>query len=130
MKAQELFEKSYFDIGKLAEEQDITSAMDRAAILALNDLMFENADLGLGYTVSSSSADEITTPNWSWRWMRYALAAELFDQYGVIESSDSIRTKRDDAYRSVIAATINPNYVYDDGAVTTEQQNLIVTEGA
>ena len=128
MKAQTLFEQAYFDIGKLASEQSITAAMGNDAIDSLNNFMYEHAHLGLGYTEIETSGDDITTPNWSWRWLRYSLALELYDQYESTASQSKIELKRQKAYRTVLSAVIDPRRVYDDGAIISEQQTLIVTE--
>ena len=153
MKAEKLFKKAYFSISKNAANQPLTTDKSEAAVDALNDLMYEYADLGLGYTIITSDGDDITTPNWSWRWMRYLLALELAEEFGTLANYNTLEAKRREAYSSVLAATIDipppeltsnvpkgsgntgfddvwsrDYYTETDEGVLTEQNDIIVTE--
>lgn len=153
MKARELIDQAYFNIGKLASEQPVKPAEDLAAIRKLNNIMYSKADLGLGYTIVSTAGDDITTPNYSWRWMEYALSVDLHPQFGTQDIDFSLlKSLREEAYSDLLDAIVDipppeltgnvplgsgntgfneygPEfYTETDDGVLTEQNSIIVTE--
>lgn len=154
MKAQELFENAYFEIGRLAGEQPLQPNESQAAIRKINALMYEYSHLNLGYTEITSGGDDVTTPSWSWNWLTLRLSIALSAQFGRLESYDVVKAEEKDAYNTVLSSAIripppqlngnvpygsgNRNSVWcqpkyysesDDG-ILSEQNQTIVTEDA
>lgn len=99
--ASTLIRDAYLDIGKGASQQSIKPHMTEAAITALNDLMYE-CIYSLGYTEIVSASDEITTPAYTWRWMRKALAVDLAPEFGILESYALLERQKADAWAKVL----------------------------
>ena len=105
MKAGELISQTFLLIGKVDAEQPIDGPEYKTAIFKLNNIMFSKAHLGLNYSEVIDSNDDITSPNWSWRWMTAALAKDLAPEFGRLESYAYIDEQERDGYRTVLLAT-------------------------
>lgn len=101
MKASSLINQAFSDIGKKANENPISGQEMQDAIDALNLMMYSYSRSGLGYTEVTSSSDDITTPAYSWLWMRKKLAQLLAPEYGRLESYVFLDTQEKDAYAAV-----------------------------
>lgn len=101
MKASSLINQAFSDIGKKANENPISGQEMQDAIDALNLMMYSYDRLGLGHTEVTSSSDDITTPAYSWLWMRKKLAQLLAPEYGRLESYVFLDTQEKDAYAAI-----------------------------
>ena len=152
MNAEELFRRSYQLIGKGAAEQPISGDMAATAIQYLNDLMYSKDHMGMGYTEVTTGTDPITTPAYTWKWMRVALALELAPEFGVVENTMMLEQQKKEAWSTVllslqrisaptIAGTVpvgsgnrrpgcydSPYYSESDDGVLTETNQEIAVE--
>lgn len=101
MKASSLINQAFSDIGKKANENPISGQEMQDAIDALNLMMYSYDRLGLGHTEVTSSSDDITTPAYSWLWMRKKLAQLLAPEYGRLESYVFLDTQEKDAFAAI-----------------------------
>ena len=98
--ASTLIRDAYRDIGKGAAQQSIKPYMTDAAIVALNDLM-ASQPYNMGYTEITSGSDQITTPEYTWVWMRKALAIDLAPEFGVLESYPLLERQMQKAWSNI-----------------------------
>ncbi len=101
MKAGKLIEQAFSDIGKKANENPISGQEMQDAIDSLNLMMYSYDRLGLGHTEVTSSSDDLTTPAYSWLWMRKKLAQLLAPEYGRLESYVFLDTQEKDAFAAI-----------------------------
>jgi hypothetical protein len=90
MKAEVLIRDALTEIGQQSPLQSVRAEDMATGIRYLNRLMSSKAKLGLGYTIVTSSSDEITIPTWSESWAVLLLAKALIPQYPSVSDSDKI----------------------------------------
>ncbi len=90
MKAEVYVRDALQEIGQQAAEQAVEPDEMATAIRYFNRLMLGYAWLGLGYTIISSSSDEVTIPTFAQEWAVYALAKRLSVQFPSMTDSDKI----------------------------------------
>lgn len=143
MTAAELIRKAFLDIGKNDANQPIQAEDYDDAIEALNELIDSEPTIP-GYTVVTSSSDEITCPSYCFRWLRKALALDLAPQYGQLESYMPLEMQKESAYSVILRSLsrigppqLNSNVPYGSGNRTPgnrcrkyypESDNGILTE--
>lgn len=84
MNAGELITASFRKLAIRASESSLTEQEKTDALFELNNMMaqYETEGFHLAYTPVSSTSDEITTPEWSHRWMILSLAVLIAPEYG------------------------------------------------
>lgn len=103
MKAEELIRDSLQEIGVQAAEQPITSDVMQTGIRYLNRLMYSVDYLGLGYTVVSSSSDEVTIPPYAEEWAVFKLATRLASQFPPTDQLQVVMMNERDAWANLLS---------------------------
>jgi len=101
MLAGKLIEQAFSDIGKKASQNPLSGDEMQEAIDTLNLMMYSYDRLGLGHTEVTSSSTALTTPAYSWLWMRKKLAQLLAPEYGRLESYIFLDEQEKAAYSAI-----------------------------
>ncbi len=105
--ALDIINRSLSKIGVKSAGITLTDDEISDSISELNDMMTEldASGIKLGYTIISSSTDEITTPDWTWGAIRSNLAIRLAPEYGAA-ISQALVTQAIDGYNTILQRTV------------------------
>lgn len=90
MKAADAVRDALQEIGQQAAEQPVKPDEMATGIRYLNRLMFSYTKLGLGYTVITSSSQEVTIPIWAEWWTVLMLAKALMPQFPSVDMETKV----------------------------------------
>ena len=90
MKAADAVRDALQEIGQQAAEQPVKPDEMATGIRYLNRLMFSYTKLGLGYTVITSSSQEVTIPVWAEWWAVLMLAKALMPQFPSVDMETKV----------------------------------------
>lgn len=104
MKAETVVRDALQEIGQQAAEQPVKADEMATAIRYMNRFMFGFAYLGLGYTVVTSSSQEITIPDYAHEWLILGLAKRLIPSFPSVDDSTKadIRDNYNIAYNNLL----------------------------
>ncbi len=105
--ALDIIERSLSKIGVKRSGVSLTDDEISDSISELNDMMTELDASGtkLGYTIISSSSDEITTPDWTWGAMRSNLAIRLAPEFDAV-ITQALAVQASDGYNAILKRTV------------------------
>jgi hypothetical protein len=154
VQALELFRRSLQKIGRTASEQEITGDMGQTAIRYYNDLLASKSYYALGHTEIANTSDEITLNEYAIKWATNALALEMADEFGALESYGTISDKAEEGWSTVLiyVSRIGPPQLHgntpygsgnktpgnwtgnfypetDDGILTEANAEIVVEDG-
>lgn len=115
MIAEEAIRDALQELGQQAAEQPIQADEMQTGIRYLNRLMRGVDFLGLGYTVITSSSQEVTIPAYAEEWVVFKLALRMASQFPPTDQIQIIAANEKQAWSNLlIQHQTLPEMKYDD----------------
>jgi hypothetical protein len=103
MKAEELIRDALQELGQQAAEQPVQPDEMQTGIRYLNRLMRGVDHLGLGFTIITSSSQEVTIPAYAEEWAVFKLAIRMASQFPPTDQIQIISANERQAWSNLLA---------------------------